>query len=82
MEKSKTYQGLFVPKHLDICGVNPIIFCVVYVPPNPHDAYYDSLFDYITGIANMSDTIILIGDFNFPDVNWATLSGSYIFNIK
>ena len=26
----------------------PLIICIIYIPPNSNDAYYDSLFNYLT----------------------------------
>ena len=53
----------------------PIILCVVYVPPSPDPAYLSILLDYIRPFASRSETIVL-GDFNCPDVNWASLTAA------
>ncbi len=52
---------------------NPsVILCCVYVPPN----------DYCTSIINSLGSlptcknVIILGDFNCPDINWNYLSGS------
>ena len=49
---------------------NPITVCVVYVPPNSASTYYETLFAYISDLSNNSDKVIIIGDFNFPDIDW------------
>ena len=36
----------------------------------------NSLFLYLSNLITLRDHIILVGDFNFPDINWDTLSGS------
>ena len=55
---------------------NPFIICVIYIPPNSSDTYHEQLHIYLTNLVNDSKPIILLGDFNFPDVDWATYSGS------
>ena len=37
--------------------------------------YYDSLFNLLLHLHYISDKIIIIGDFNFPDIDWDLLSG-------
>ena len=54
----------------------PFIISVAYIPPNSNDAYHDQLHNHFTNLANESKPIVLLGDFNYPDVNWATYSGS------
>lgn len=53
-----------------------IIICTVYIPPNSDSDYLNSLFLYLSNLITLRDHIILVGDFNFPDINWDTLSGS------
>ena len=55
---------------------NPFIICVMYIPPNSSEAYFTSLFNYFTELGRESLPIILIGDFNFPDIDWATFHGT------
>ena len=55
---------------------NPIILCLVYIPPNSSDSYYDSLFHYLSDLSNESCTIIIVGNFNFSDIDWANYVGS------
>ena len=69
------------PPHVEILTVlistsNPFIISVVYIPPNSSDTYHELLHSYLTNLVNESSPIILLGDFNLPDVNWATYSGS------
>ncbi len=61
---------------------NPsLILCCVYAPPN-------SSIDYCTSITNSlgslpaSKNVIILGDFNCPDINWNCLSGSTDFSTK
>ena len=57
---------------------NPIILCCLYIPPNP---FRDLLEDVISYLSNLFCTysnhdIVLVGDFNLPDINWNTLSAT------
>jgi len=58
----------------------PIICRVIYIPSNASHAYYDILFSTLAVIChNPSDIdivhFLLLGDFNFTDIEWNTLSG-------
>ena len=76
-----TCQTITSPDNLEIICIklmlpSPITFCVTYVPPNSTADYYDSLFNFLLHLHHISDKIIIIGDFNFPDIDWDLLSGS------
>ncbi|XP_065895943.1 uncharacterized protein [Dysidea avara] len=76
-----TSSQLSSPPHVEILTVlistsNPFIISVVYIPPNSSDTYHELLHSYLTNLVDESSPIILLGDFNLPDVNWATYSGS------
>ena len=47
---------------------------VMYVPPNTNDLYHTYLSDLFYSLPSNSDLLIL-GDFNFPDIDWDLLSG-------
>ena len=75
-----TCQAITSPDNLEIICINlmlpsPITFCVTYVPPNSTAVYYDSLFNFLLHLYHISDKMIIVGDFNFPDIDWDTLSG-------
>ena len=53
---------------------NPVTVCTVYVPPNSTATYYETLFDFLSNLSNASDQLIILGDFNFPDIDWDSLS--------
>ena len=44
--------------------------------PNSITTYYDNLFSFLCNLLNSSDKLIVLGDFNFPDIDWNTLSGN------
>ena len=65
--------------HLEIVAVSvdtahPIVFCVIYLPPNSSPEYSQQCFEYINELCSTTSSIVILGDFNFPDMNWDTLS--------
>jgi len=56
--------------------ISPTTFCLVYNPPNSSEEYMLSLFDYVYSVANLcNNKLILIGDLNFPMIDWNLLQG-------
>ena len=54
---------------------------MVYVPPNATVEYHNELINYLATITSLSNSILITGDFNMPDINWSTLTGcSLIYN--
>jgi len=47
----------------------------LYIPPNADQSYF-SRFQSLMGIDNSNKDLILLGDFNLPNINWDTMSGS------
>ena len=73
------------PSNLEVItvkiGLNtPILLCTVYVPPNSSDSYQISLMAYLTELLPMYEHAIILGDFNLPDINWSSLSGTSSFS--
>ena len=54
----------------------PLVFCLVYIPPRATSLYYSNLLVYLNTLFNSDQSVILCGDFNFPDIDWNLLSGS------
>ena len=53
-----------------------VTLCLVYIPPSSSELYIQSLCDYInTTVSHSSTKCILLGDFNFPTINWDILHG-------
>ena len=68
------------PSHLEVISVlidnvSSTVFCVVYCPPNCSTGYCDDLILYLRDITNRHGSIVIMGDFNAPDIDWLTLSG-------
>ena len=76
--ESLAARQLTSPDSLEILAVEvltpkPIIISLVYIPPPPTISYLSLLFDYLASVAVNKD-LILLGDFNSPDINWPSLS--------
>ena len=68
------------PPHLEclliqVSTPKPLFVCLIYIPPCSDLAYYSALFDFISVSTNHSE-VVLLGDFNCPDVNWSSLTAS------
>jgi len=55
-----------------------IICCMVYFLPNVSTDQFKDLISYLTTIMASNDPILILGDFDLPDINWQTLSGNSI----
>ena len=68
------------PDHLEAISLClhlhiPLSVCCVYIPPNPGSIHISSLVSYLSDLAAIPcSDIIVIGDFNLPDIDWDTLS--------
>ena len=75
-----TYKQLTVPDTIEAleviinCSKN-LIFGIVYIPPNSSNAYHSSVFNFIHSLPQ-TNNIIIVGDFNYPDIDWFTLTGT------
>ena len=56
--------------------VTDATFCMVYSPPNATADYHTDLSNYLSTISAQSNPVFLLGDFNLPDINWDTLTGT------
>ena len=54
----------------------PIILCVIYIPPQSSNEYVNTCFNHIQSLVNDLHPVFILGDFNLPDINWHTLTGS------
>ena len=82
---NKSLYSTLVPSPSDIEVVtikiglsNAIVICCVYVPPDSTIVYVSSLVSYLTDIVSSFDKCILVGDFNFPDIDWSSLTGNSV----
>ena len=55
-----------------------IIMCTVYVPPSPNESSQLSLINYLHNLFFSSHTVIVLCDFNCPDINWDLYTSTYL----
>lgn len=53
-----------------------ITLCTVYVPPDAPLVYVQSLCSYLLSLSNTAKALVVVGDFNFPNIRWSSLCGS------
>ena len=53
----------------------PVVCCLIYIPPNSSITQYENLFNFLNSTNIDSVNLIVLGDFNIPDIDWNTLSG-------
>ena len=61
---------------IEITTTPSLIISCVYIPPNCSDAYLMATHQSIEDLAKRYQNLIILGDFNSPDICWATLHGS------
>ena len=61
---------------------SPVIVCVVYIAPSSSECSQSSVLGYLRSLFSSSDhnDVIVVGDFNCPDINWKLLSASSKFS--
>ena len=69
-----------LPSTLEVITVSigihlTVVLYTVYVPPNSSDDYQVSLLNCLTELSSSSAHVIIVGDFNLPDINWSSLTG-------
>ena len=62
------------PYNLELVAVKiyskySFILCLIYNPPNSDLSYFFNLLDYLNNLLALNNKIILLGDFNLPDIN-------------
>ena len=57
-----------------VLNFQTIYICVVYIPPNSDKDVYDSLFQTIESHCPIGSTILIAGDFNFPEITGSEYS--------
>ena len=82
-KNSLTSSIIVSPSELKVVSVkiglgNDLALCCVYVPPESSASYVTSLVHFLTYLASSSNKCIIVGDFNFPDIDWPTLMGTSI----
>ena len=71
---------IYSPTHLKLLTATlnhtkVITICLLYIPPNPDHKYISDLIEYLNSLCH-TENLIMLGDLNFSDVNWDSLSGT------
>lgn len=53
-----------------------VTLCTVYVPPSSSSEYHNILHDFMAFLCSKDRQLVFIGDFNYPDICWPTLTAS------
>ena len=64
---------------VEITSNKSFIVCVVYVPPVIDDIYYKHLSDLLFSLP-LDGNVLIMGDFNLPDIDWDLLNGGTRFS--
>ena len=60
-----------------VCSLRfPLTVCVIYIPPNVSEDYDLSLHCYLSNLSLNFTHLLILGDFNYPDIDWTRLHGS------
>ena len=60
---------------MEIVLPHPVVLCVMYIPPAAPASLVSSTICFLSDIVTQH-ACILLGDFNFPDINWRNLSSA------
>lgn len=64
---------------VEIYLIPKILVACIYIPPNCSDMYHAEVIRSINNL-NFTCDVIVSGDFNCPDINWSTLTGTHHFS--
>ena len=87
VKSSKSYQVLQSPISLELLTISigsniHTVYCLAYLPPNSSDEYKQEFLNYIDTFKDLTDNLILMGDFNLGDINWDSLCGQSPVSLK
>ena len=55
---------------------NDCVICCVYIPPECSFSYVSSVVQFLTDLTSSFRKCVIVGDFNFPDIDWSILMGT------
>ena len=61
-------------------GAITTCICTVYIPPNCGDDYRYSMLSYLDDTVSSSNTVLISGDCNLPDICWFSITGLSSFS--
>ena len=70
--KSAVPSSLPSPTDIEVISVeiginHDLVFCSIYVPPDPPVSLIPSLVLYLSSLVSSYNSCIFVGDFNFPE---------------
>ena len=80
IQNTFSFKLLSLPDNIEAVAVEivyktPIIICVLYIPPSANNNYHIQVSEFLQSLPSDKDLLIL-DDFNYPDINWDTYSGT------
>ena len=66
------------PDHIEIISLH-LTLCCIYIPPNSGNTLINDLTSHVSDLVSSHSNdidILLVGDFNMPDIDWDTLSSA------
>ena len=74
----KYYHPHLISNCSGAISIESITNCLVYIPPKSSEEYVQKYLaiDFITSLNNSFNNLVLLGDFNFSDINWESLNAS------
>ena len=80
VKKSIPSVSISTPHDIEVVAVKlpdtQTILCTVYVPPSAHSEYHTSLQKFLSSLFSGPEHVVIVGDFNCPDICWSTLTAS------
>ena len=72
-----------ISNSIEVVSVNlllkkPITLCCIYIPPCTADVLLSEVIQYFSTLIDSypRNSLVLVGDFNLPDINWDNLTAS------
>ena len=56
--------------------IGHILLCTVYITPNIDTGSLINLLSYLADLSSSSEHLLIVGDFNAPDIEWSSLTGT------
>ena len=77
VESSLSCYEVASPPDLEVMSVKiGHILCTVYITPNIDTGSLITLLSYLADLSSSSEHLLIVGDFNAPDIEWSSLTGT------